>query len=263
MLELDEAGFAPMLVVTDGSKLYPGPLAEVWPCAEHQLCVFHFLMEANKKLASAFWAAYNAMPEPNKRKGRPHKRGRPRKDALKKRNRQTVRKARYLLFKRGGVDERDRDRLTADEQQALQEAMRLCPALAVLRRFVVLLYEMFGPNTTSADAADKLRQFILHDTAFQQNKVISKVMSRLSDEDQFKRLIRYHDFEGARKTSNHVERRNREHRRRQRPHYRLRSTRSLWALLNVGLQQQSLPARPVQLTRRRPRCDQHTEVMAA
>jgi MULE transposase domain len=34
-------GLQPKVVVTDGSNLYPGVLAELWPEADHQLCVFH------------------------------------------------------------------------------------------------------------------------------------------------------------------------------------------------------------------------------
>src|SRR4051812_39907402 len=34
-------GLDPKVVVTDGSNLYPGVLGELWPKADHQLCVFH------------------------------------------------------------------------------------------------------------------------------------------------------------------------------------------------------------------------------
>ena len=34
-------GLNPEVVVTDGSNLYPAVLAELWPDADHQLCVFH------------------------------------------------------------------------------------------------------------------------------------------------------------------------------------------------------------------------------
>src|SRR3954449_2576828 len=34
-------GLSPEVVVTDGSNLYPELLAELWPEARHQLCVFH------------------------------------------------------------------------------------------------------------------------------------------------------------------------------------------------------------------------------
>ncbi len=69
---LREAGIWPELVVTDASSLYPRVIQEVWPEAEHQLCVFHFIMGTNKRLAKVFWALYRSMPEAKKRKrGRP------------------------------------------------------------------------------------------------------------------------------------------------------------------------------------------------
>src|SRR5262245_42341842 len=40
-------GFAPQVVVTDGSNLYPKVLAELWPAVRHQLCVFHVLKDIN------------------------------------------------------------------------------------------------------------------------------------------------------------------------------------------------------------------------
>lgn len=38
---LRQKGIEPEQVVTDGSRLYPKALAEVWPAAAHQLCLFH------------------------------------------------------------------------------------------------------------------------------------------------------------------------------------------------------------------------------
>ncbi len=38
---LAAAGIEPDEVITDGSTLYPGVLADVWPQAAHQLCLFH------------------------------------------------------------------------------------------------------------------------------------------------------------------------------------------------------------------------------
>jgi hypothetical protein len=40
---LQQYGFDPKVVVTDGSNLYPTVLAEIWPRARHQLCVFHVI----------------------------------------------------------------------------------------------------------------------------------------------------------------------------------------------------------------------------
>ena len=35
------AGIQPDEVITDDSRLYPSALAEIWPTAVHQLCLFH------------------------------------------------------------------------------------------------------------------------------------------------------------------------------------------------------------------------------
>ena len=41
-------GLVPEVVVTDGSNLYPAILAELWPDARHQLCVFHTVRTPNR-----------------------------------------------------------------------------------------------------------------------------------------------------------------------------------------------------------------------
>jgi len=98
---LKAAGFMPSLVVTDGSKLYPDALRQVWPEAEHQRCVFHFMQQVNEELGRAFWEIYREVPRPPpRRRGRPKKRGRPRKDAQKRQDLRTVRNARFVAIPR-------------------------------------------------------------------------------------------------------------------------------------------------------------------
>jgi hypothetical protein len=41
LARLRDAGIAPAEVITDDSTLYPAVLAEIWPAAAHQLCLFH------------------------------------------------------------------------------------------------------------------------------------------------------------------------------------------------------------------------------
>src|SRR4051794_12331748 len=53
LLTLAYWGFRPDVVVTDGSNLYPAVLAEVWPEAKHQLCVFHVLQDVTAKVLAA------------------------------------------------------------------------------------------------------------------------------------------------------------------------------------------------------------------
>ena len=231
LLELKAAGFMPSLIVTDGSTLYPKVIKEVWPACEHQRCVFHVIKQINVLLMQAFWVLYNAMPKVPKRKpGRPRKnksnRGRKRSDETRKANRLTVKNARFFLMTR-------EEHLTDDERATLNAALGLCQGLSELRRFVLAVYELFGPTTDSHECATARRDAILNNPAFQTMACLSKAMKILSDDDLFIRLTRYLDFENAEKTSNHVERMNRLYRKRQKGHYRLRSLRSIYALLDL------------------------------
>ncbi len=48
---------------TDGSNLYPAVLAELWPAAKQQLCVFHVLQDVlNQVLAAVHQAAAPVRP---------------------------------------------------------------------------------------------------------------------------------------------------------------------------------------------------------
>jgi transposase-like protein len=68
-------GLAPKVVVTDGSNLYPAVLAELWPDANHQLCVFHVIKDINKLVLDAVRRMRTAMSRRGKA-GRKKKRGR-------------------------------------------------------------------------------------------------------------------------------------------------------------------------------------------
>ena len=70
-------GLIPKVVVTDGSNLYPAVLAELWPEAEHQLCVFHVIKDINKLILDAVRRMRTAMSRRGKA-GRKKKRGRKR-----------------------------------------------------------------------------------------------------------------------------------------------------------------------------------------
>lgn len=241
---LKARGFEPEIVTTDGSLLYVNTITDVWPDAHHQRCVFHFLKQCNEDLGKAFWAAYRTMPEPPKRKrGRPKKRGRPRLDKLKRANRRTVRGVRFLVLKRD-------DRLSSRERDKLANALSLCPPLHDLRRLVMDLHDLFGSTTATPEQAETKRQLILADEIFAANDAFRPVLSRLQDDDLFRRLTVYLDYDNAEKTSNHVERENREFRKRQKSHYRLRSLQSICALLDLLLVRDR-PPRPFERLRRK------------
>jgi hypothetical protein len=88
---LREVGIAPDQVITDGSQLYPAVLAQVWPTAAHQLCLFHetrAVAKAVQRIERAVRASLPALPragaqtpesEVAQRQTVPTLRGRPRK----------------------------------------------------------------------------------------------------------------------------------------------------------------------------------------
>lgn len=244
---LKAMGFYPEVVTTDGSRLYPKVIKDVWPDAQHQRCVFHFIKQANDDLGVAFRAAYESMPKPLKRaRGRPKKRGRPRKDNEKRANRRKVRRVRYLFLKRDS-------RLSDEERVILDEAIALCPPVGVLRRFIVHIHTLFGPSTDTQELADERRQALLADEELAGVDGIEPVLVRLRDDDLFARLTSYLAFENAEKTSNHVERENREFRKRQKTHYRLRSRASVCALLNLLTVRKRVPVEPLRLRKKEVR----------
>jgi len=253
---LKARGFVPEIVTTDGSLLYVNTITQVWPGARHQRCVFHFLKQCNEDLGKAFWAAYHTMPEPPKRKrGRPKKRGRPRLDKLKRSHRRTVRGVRFLVLKRD-------DRLSSREREVLEEALSLCPPLWDLRRLVIALHGLFGPTTSDPDQAETKRQAILADEDYAGTEAFRPVLTRLQDDDLFRRLTVYLDYDNAEKTSNHVERENREFRKRQKSHYRLRSLQSICSLLDLLLVRDR-PPRALERLRRRSTAPTGEEVSRA
>lgn len=98
-------GFLPEVVITDGSSLYPTLLAEIWPHARHQLCVFHVMQDLNDLVLDAVKRVRRQMARRGG-SGRKRKRGRPKKGAKKRRGPTLKDKAhfvfkhRYLIVKR-------------------------------------------------------------------------------------------------------------------------------------------------------------------
>mgnify|MGYP002641918597 CR=1 FL=1 len=250
---LKAAGFMPLLVVTDGSSLYPDALRQVWPEADHQRCVFHFIKQENELLGKAFWDLYREVPRPPpRRRGRPKKRGRPRKDAEKRQNLRTVRNARFLVLTREGTSSKGEPLMTPQQQAALQDAIAILPRLGLLRRFVNALHDLFSSATTTTEQAQAKRRAILDDTQFVTAAFLDAAMKLLADDNLFHRLTRYLDFDCAEKTSNHVERENREFRKRQKSHYRLRSLASLCSLLDLLTTRRPITGAPRRISRKKP-----------
>jgi len=94
---LENHGFSPQTVIFDRSPLYPKAIAEVWPDANHQLCVLHVISEVNDHVLNAVGEIRRTLkPKRIKQgRGRPSKRNRARVKKLKKQREQADR-----LFRR-------------------------------------------------------------------------------------------------------------------------------------------------------------------
>jgi hypothetical protein len=124
------------------------------------------------------------------------------------------------------------------------------------------MHELFGPETDSHELATKRREAILNDAEFLTLGALAKPLERFRDDDLWARLTRYLDFENADKTSNHAERENREFRKRQKTHYRMRSRESLRALLALLSVRRPVPTAPVKLIRRERSTTNEEELVA-
>src|SRR5262249_43003113 len=76
LVTLKSWGFLPGVVITDGSNLYPTLLAQIWPQAHHQLCIFHVMQDLNKLVLEAVKRLRRQMARRGNC-GRKRQRGRP------------------------------------------------------------------------------------------------------------------------------------------------------------------------------------------
>ena len=62
--QLQQIGIQPEQIITDGSNLYPAVLAQVWPKAAHQLCLFHETRHITKGAMKAINKLRQSLPTP-------------------------------------------------------------------------------------------------------------------------------------------------------------------------------------------------------
>src|SRR3954468_18801611 len=129
-------GVNPKVVVTDGSNLYPAVLAELWPEADHQLCVFHIIKEINKLILDAVRRLRTAMGRRGQagRKKKRGRKGKKAKAAARRRGPSLKEKAKFVFTHRYLITKR-RENLTEKERGDLRRMLEDLPELATLRRF--------------------------------------------------------------------------------------------------------------------------------
>jgi hypothetical protein len=226
-------GFLPRVVVTDGSNLYPSVLAEVWPHALHQLCIFHVMQDLNKQVLEALKRLRRQLARRG-RGGRKRQRGR-RKNGSPRRSRLTLKDKAYFVFKHRYLIVRRRDGLSEREVQELRTMLEYLPELGVLRRFVDRLHGLFEVEQSRHQARCR-RAALLRQPSFQQVPELVQALEML-DESRFEKMVAFvHTPLNRRvRTNNHVERMNRQLRYLEKVRYKWRRRASIVRFLVLTL----------------------------
>lgn len=219
-------GFLPQVVVTDGSNLYPSVLAEVWPQARHQLCVFHVLKDINECIFDSLRRLRKKLAQQQKRKrrrGRPskaQKRARARYGKTKKEQAHFIWKNRHLIVTRP-------ENLDGRQRRRLSRMFTYLPQLRTLREFALKTYHLFDPQQSPHQA--RCRRAALVKTArFLADPDLARALGMLTP-DKFDKMIAYlHSPAGQQvRTNNHVERVNRRLRYFEKVRYKWRRRRTI------------------------------------
>ena len=140
-------------ITTDGSALYPEPIATVFGDVPHQICTFHVLREVTRAVLSAVAHVRKQLT------GRAPKlpRGRPGSKAA----RRAARRKKRIEGKVGDLFEHRhlfvQKQLTPSERATLRRITRGLPQLRVLRELMEEVYRLFDRRCRMATALAKLR----------------------------------------------------------------------------------------------------------
>src|SRR3954449_13265619 len=217
-------GLSPEVVVTDGSNLYPTLLAELWPQARHQLCIFHVLKELHKHVLDAVRRLRRGISRRGNR-GRKRKPGRPPKGRAKRKGLTNKEKSAFV-FKHRWLIVRRHDRMSDQERADLATMLSYLPELKALRDFVDRLGLLFEEGQSEA-LAWRRHAALVSDRSFLAVPELAKAIGALGSE-KFARMIAFLKGPACRRvrTNNHVERVNRKLRYEEKARYKWRKRRT-------------------------------------
>jgi len=218
-------GLSPAVVVTDGSDLYPEILAELWPEARHQLCVFHVLKELHKLVLDAVRRLRRGLSRRGNR-GRKRKRGRPAKGRARRRGLTNKEKSAFVFEHRWLVVKR-RDRMSTQDKADLATMVSYLAELKTLRDFVDRLEMLFQEDQSEALAWGR-HAALWRSGAFLAVPELAKAIGMLAAE-KFAKMIAFLKSPACRRvrTNNHVERVNRKLRHQEKARYKWRKRRRI------------------------------------
>ena len=214
-------------ITTDGSPLYPQPIAEIFPGVRHQVCEFHVLAEITKAVLHAVAKVRKELARQKERLGR----GRPHTKQAKRAARRNAR----LQQKIGDLYEhRHRfvaHHLTPAERKTVQRITRGLPPLRTLRQIMDEVYRLFDRRCRTDTALAKLARLRMRVRRFRHvGKTLSKLFS-----PNLEKALTFLDDKLLPATSNAVERGNRRHRKMQKTIYRVRTQEHIHARIAIDM----------------------------
>jgi hypothetical protein len=214
-------------VTTDGSSLYPAPLAEVFGDVPHQICTFHIMAEVGKAVLGAVASARKglAATQPKLRRGRPSTPAAKQAARTKKwleAQRAALFTHRYLFVQR---------HLSKTERKSLWRITRGLPQLQKLRAIMEQVYALFDRRCRTQTALAKLATLRRHVQRF---KGLGDTLKKLFS-PTLEKALTFLDDTLLPSTSNAVERGNRRYRKMQKSVYRVRTQAQIGARLALDM----------------------------
>jgi hypothetical protein len=224
---LEARGLTVRGITTDGSALYPEPIAAVFGTIPHQVCQFHVLRDVVQAVLSAVAQERKRLTAgaPKLPRGRPGTKAARRAARRKKGIERKVGDLfahRYLFIQR---------RLSPSERATLQRISRGLPQLRSLRGLMEEVYRLFDRRCRTATALAKLAALRARLRRFFR---LREVLKKLFAPGLEKALV-FLDEKLLGATSNAVERGNRRYRKMQKTVYRVRTQRTIEGRLGLDL----------------------------
>jgi len=215
-------------ITTDGSPLYPEPIAEIFGNIEHQSCQFHVIKEITKAVLKSVTQVRRQIKQKKikRRRGRPG--GRQARRITRKNKRLQEKTAnlfehRYLFVKHT---------LSEKEKRILQRITRGFEQLRSLRSIMDEVYRLFDRRCRMDTALDKLAKLRRRVGRFTKlRETLKKLWS-----PNLEKALTFLDDSLLPATSNAVERANRRHRKMQKSIYRVRTKDHISQRIAIDMQ---------------------------
>lgn len=227
-------GLKPQIVVSDGSSLYPELLAQIWPDAKHQLCLFHLLRDVLNKVLEGVRRLQRAQARRG-RAGRKRRRGRPSKKHQTRRRQRgpTAKEKAAFVWKHRFLIVKRTVKLTKAEREDLEKMLAYLPELRTLRSFSQDIDRLLDDSQTLRVARWR-RTWLRYDPRYKEVEELMRALDLLDEPKLAKAMTFLGQAEGKQvRTNNHVERLNRKLRFAEKVRYRWRKRKWVvrWVVL--------------------------------